>query len=605
MTTAELKNSTPEFKQDRHLIAGRYHTHTRIGHGRLGEIFAAIDKGYEELGVEQQVAIQVIPDSVARDNQLFNKINSGYAILRAAAHPNIVDFLHFGRDAKFGFLVMELLDGLSLRSVLDGAEVLALDEAKPVIRGVGEALRLLHAKNMVHGNLTTSNVFITEELKVRLLDVLPLNSSETIIHDAATSAPFSRCTFDDDVFALACLTYEMLAGIHPFNYSSFADARSAGLEAEHIASLPDREWNAVRRALSFDDDQRTSSIADFMYDFGVSNVERLRPAMDEPAEQKPNVYLAEEATPPMTRLAVPAQSTAAIAPVVAANSASRNEVWPRKKSPTTRGARLPRLVFLGMLLAGVSGRSFYGQPQEQVLNWIGYIDETFNVGLVERSNRIVEIQTPDPGRSASMDRVAPGNDSTVTAPAAGVTAPLADFETQHSEPELTELDEGIIPVAEQSTDQPAPAYPLYRRDTTGTIDEETIREEDGVLTDTDVEPMRAEPESVLVASVLSVSERDGAARIAAPRSENSATPLLWWTSEHTANAGKDFIFVEQQTVADASFEDNNILLIPLVNDNLPEPQESFYVNFGLRNSQQGRIDRIATVRVDISDDDFP
>jgi hypothetical protein len=204
-----------------------------------------------------------------------------------------------------------------------------------------------------------------------------------------------------------------------------------------------------------------------------------------------------------------------------------------------------------------------------------------------------------------MERVTPVDDSTVTAPAASVTAPLADFETQHSEPELMELDEGIIPVAKQSTDQPAPAYPLYRRDTTGTIDEETIREEDGVLTDTDVEPMRAEPESVLVASVLSVSERDGAARIAAPRSESSATPLLWWTSEHTANAGKDFIFVEQQTVADASFEDNNILLIPLVNDNLPEPQESFYVNFGLRNSQQGRIDRIATVRVDISDDDFP
>ncbi len=605
MTTAELKNSTPELKQDRHLIAGRYHTHTRIGHGRLGEIFAAIDKGYEELGVEQNVAIQVIPDSVARNNQLFNKINSGYAVLRAAAHPNIVNFLHFGRDDKFGFLVMELLDGLSLRSVLDSAEVLPLDEAKPVIRGVGEALRLLRAKNMVHGNLTTSNVFITEELKVRLLDVLPLDSSETIVHGAATSAPFSRCTFDDDVFALACLTYELLAGKHPFNYSSSAEARLAGLEAERIDSLTDREWNALRRALSFDDDQQTSSIAEFMRDFGVSGVERLQPAMDEPAEQETIVYQAEETTPPMTRLAVPAQSTATIAPVVAANSASRNEDWPPIERPTSRGARLPRLVFLGMLLAGVSAWSFYGQPQEQVVNWIGYIDETFDVGLVERSNEIIDIPTPGADRSVATERVAPVDNPAVTAPAAGVTETLADLEPQHSEPELTETDEGIIVVAEQPTEQPAPAYPLNRRDSAGTIDEVMIREEDNVLAETDVDPMPAEPELSLIPNVLSVSERDGAVRIAPPRSENSAMPLLWWTSEHTANADEDFIFVEQQTVADASIEDNNILLISLVNDNLPESQESFYVNFGLRNSQQGRIERIATVRVDISDDDFP
>ena len=224
MTKAKLKSNTRTSEEDRHLIAGRYRTFSRIGHGRLGEIFAATDESYEEPAVEQHLAIQVIPESVVSNNRLFNKLNLGYTELMASAHPNIVDYRHFGRYGKFGFLVMELLDGASLRLVLDDAETLPLEEVRPVIRGVGEALRLLHAKDMVHGNLTTRNVLITEQLEVRLLDVLPLDPAEAIVRGIATSDPFSRCTVEDDVFGLACLAYEMLAGKHPFNHSSATEA---------------------------------------------------------------------------------------------------------------------------------------------------------------------------------------------------------------------------------------------------------------------------------------------------------------------------------------------------------------------------------------------
>jgi len=605
MTTEELKNSTPTFHTDRHLIAGRYRTHTRIGRGRLGEIFAAIDEGYEELGVEQHLAIQIIPESVVRNNKLFNKINLGYTLLRAGAHPNIVNYLHFGRDAKFGFLVMELLAGLSLRMVLDDAEMLALDEVKRVIRGVGDALRLLHAKDMVHGNLTTRNVFITEELEVRLLDVLPLDSAEAIIRGTAMSEPFSRCTVEDDVIGLACLAYEMLAGKHPFNFSPPAEARLTGLEADRIESLTDCEWSALRRALSFDREQRTSSIADFMRDFGIRGTERLRPTVDQPAKHESIAYPAVEEGPPMTQRAVPAQSTATAAPVAAVDSISWNENRPPNARLIHKGARPLRAVLLGMLLAGVSAWSFYGQPQEQIVKLIGYIDESMNVGLTKRSDGIVEISTPDPGRSVSTDRVDAVDHPAATAPAATVEATLAELEEKRSEPERAAIIEGTVAALAQPTDQPAPADPPKSGDTTGTGDEETNRMADEVSADTDADPYQPKPELGFTESVVSVSERDGAARIAPLRTESLATPLIWWTSEHTANADKDFISVEQQTMADVSIEGSNMLYIPLVNDNLPEPPESFFVNLGLRDTQQGKIERIATVRVDIIDDDLP
>ncbi|MBU2676221.1 MAG: protein kinase [Gammaproteobacteria bacterium] len=599
MTTAKLENSAPTSHSDRHLIAGRYRTHTRIGHGRLGEIFTATDEGYEELGVEQRLAIQVIPESVVRNNRLFNKINLGYTILRAAAHPSIVNFLQFGRDGKFGFVVMELLDGLSLRLVLDDAEMLTLDETKPVIRGVGEALQLLHAKDMVHGGLTTKAVFITEELEVRLLDVLPLDSAEPIIRGATTSDPFSRCTVEDDVFDLACLAYEMLTGKHPFNYSSPAEARLAGLEAERIVSLTDYEWSALRRALSFEREQRTSSIADFMREFDIRGTERLRPTVDQPPRHEPIAYPAVAEAAPLTRPGVPAQSAATV------DSVPRYENRPPKARPSPKRARPLRTTFLGMLLAGLSAWSIYGEPQESIVNLISYVDESMNVGLTGRHDEVVKISTPDPARSVSTDRLALVDHPAATAPAATDEVMPADLEAKRSEPEHTATTEGVVAVLAQPTDRPAPAAPPKGGNTTDTGDEATNRTADEVSADTNAAPMQTESELGFVESIVSVSERDGAARIAALRTQNSATPLIWWTSEHTANADQDFISVEQQTLADVSIEDSNMLYVSLVNDNLPEPPESFFISLGFRNTQQGQIERIATVRVDIIDDDLP
>ena len=187
MTAAEFDNATSASRPDRRRIAGRYRLQNRIGHGRLGDVFSAIDENYEALGVQQYVAIQIVPDVVARNDKLFNKLKAGYETLRAAAHPSIVDYRSFDRDGKFVYLVMELLDGASLRAVLDQAETLPPDEVRPVLRAVGEALQLLHAGDLVHGNVTAGNVFVTDDLEVRLLDVVPLGAADSLFHGAAMS----------------------------------------------------------------------------------------------------------------------------------------------------------------------------------------------------------------------------------------------------------------------------------------------------------------------------------------------------------------------------------------------------------------------------------
>ncbi len=566
MTTAKLENNAHRSEEDRHLIAGRYRTLDRIGHGRLGEIFAATDGCYEEIGVEQHLAIQIIPESVVRNNKLFNKLNLGYSKLRASTHPNIVDFMHFGRDGKFGYLTMELLDGASLRLVLDGGETLPLDEVRPVIRGVGEALRFLHAKDVFHGNLTTRNVFITDEFEVRLLDVLPVDPAEALVRSIATSDSFGRCTVEDDVFGLACLAYEMLSGKHPFNYSSPAEARLAGLEAKRIDSLPDREWEALRLALSFDDQQKMSSVADFMREFGIQGTERIRPSVEQPATQEPVAYSAMEEASPINQPAAPGQTNATAVRVAAVDSVSVIQNRPSNARRVHKGNHPLRAVFLGMLLAGLSAWSYFGQPEEHIVNLISYLDERMDVGLAEQSDGLIEISETEPDRTVLTDRVVP-----VDQPA---DAAQQNPEVQSAEPESAAMIEESVSALEQPTNQSAPAA-------------------------------ATEPELVVAEFVVSVSEGDGAARITTLRTEMFDTPLIWWTSEHTANADEDYISINQKTMAGASFDESSMLHIPLVDDSLSEPRESFFVNIGRLVTQQGQIERIAVVRVDIIDDDLP
>ena len=102
-------------------IGDRYSPTSRIGRGRLGEIYAAHDAAGRDIGVERQVALQRIDDRVVAERRFVDELESGYALLRAGAHPNVVKTLDFFRDGKSYYLVMELLEGISLRSVLDDA----------------------------------------------------------------------------------------------------------------------------------------------------------------------------------------------------------------------------------------------------------------------------------------------------------------------------------------------------------------------------------------------------------------------------------------------------------------------------------------------------
>lgn len=591
MALAHRENSTPNFDTDQKLVAGRFRLHDRIGRGRLGDIFAATDTGPEDCGIGKRIAIQVIPEEIVRNNRLFNQLNVGYSTLRTAAHPNIVDYRQYGRDGKCGFLVMEHLAGVSLRYLLDDAGPLPLDEVKPLVCAIGDALKLLHDNDMLHGNVTARNVFITETLDVRLLDVVPLGAEQAAIPGGAGGL-FSRCSAANDLIGLASLAFEMLTGKHPFDNRSPVEAGPAGLGVERIPSLSDREWHALSGALSFDHEGHLLSIDEFLAKFG-SGTSRLQPSVDEPERHEPPDR-PEYDPPPVATPAPPPQ-----APAVAADPIVTTDDRPPHARPAGTKTRMRPLLLL-MLLAALAAWYQFGQPRAQLERLLDYGDENLATGPARSGDRQPVVATPNivPPVTSEQDDA---DDSSAKITVEETATDDADLSAAPPMPAPSGTDTAAA--QEPPTDSADSADAAKNEISDHGIDMTLTPAADSNPAETAIVPSPVASDDIPATPPVSVSERDGAVLVSLPRAGYSTSSLIWWTSEHTATADEDFIHLEAQLVSGSQSEDATVVHVPLVNDGLPEPPESFFVSLGFRDPGDGHIERIATVRVDILDDD--
>jgi len=560
MTTVELGHQPQTNPMGRQRVAGCYRLLARIGHGRLGDIFEAVDEGHHDLGVEYRVAVQLLPDRVPRNNGLFNKLNLGYTVLRNAPHPNIVRILDFDRDEQFGYLVMEYLDGASLRLILDNSGTLSLDEVLPVIRAVGDALQFLHANSVVHGRLNAENVFITDNLEIRLLDVVPLDSTTTIFRGVASGDPFSRCEIAEDLYSLACLAYEMLAGKHPFNFHPLDEARHAGLEPARIDSLSEKQWDALRRAMSPDPEQQVPEIKEFLRDFEIKGTERLQRDEDTTATPHPpkssNGGSIPVATTPATRTG----------PVV-----RQRDALEVSRAKGKRARRIPSPILM-LALAGLGAWHFFGQPHDDVIALIDYVEASIAARSLPRDDVGLTIIPSDLGQAAAVEMETASDVSVDATQTADVSEAETPAESVAAEADASPSNE------ENAIDELSPASAIEASS-------------------------RPETRTTLIRSVVYVSERDGAARIATRHPGNTAAQLFWWTGDHTAVAEYDYIPIVEPVEAFTSGEEAETVHIPLVNDSMPEPVETFYVYLGQFDAQSEQLEPVLRVRVEINDDD--
>ena len=264
-------------------ILGRYSIRGDLGQGGMGVVYRCYD---ETGGVD--VALKAIPPELSHNSVEMEEIRENYKLLMDAdlSHPHIATLRNLERDADSGdyYLIMQCAPGIDLRRFrrAHGKQGrLPFQQVIPIVRKVAEALDHAHSRRIIHRDIKPSNVMVAADGNVKVLDfglASQIHTSLTrlshVRYGTSGTGPYmapeqwrgQRQDQATDQYALAVMTYELLAGRCPFENQDVTILREAVLneEPEPVPGLDSARWSILRRALSKERDARFGTCADFV-----------------------------------------------------------------------------------------------------------------------------------------------------------------------------------------------------------------------------------------------------------------------------------------------------------------------------------------------------
>lgn len=295
MNTESLLNGLNEAEPTQELTVGsiiknRFVLQQLMGVGGMGMVFKATDlRKIEAQDKEPFVALKVLNQDFKTNPMALVSLQRETKRAQTLSHPNIIKVFDFDRDGGHVFMSMEYLEGNPLsRLIKEHPEGLGFKQAWPLIHAMADALRHAHKKNIVHSDFKPGNVFIDVNGEVRVLDfgiACAIGRSDKDHQDATVFNARSLGAFTpsyasleqlhnsdpdqrDDIYALACVSYELLTGKHPYGRLSAEKAQEVNLEVKPVAQLSRRQWKGLQKALAFEQEKRTATIDQFIAALG-------------------------------------------------------------------------------------------------------------------------------------------------------------------------------------------------------------------------------------------------------------------------------------------------------------------------------------------------
>jgi serine/threonine protein kinase len=267
------------------IINNRFVLEQRLGEGGMGVVFKARDIRKEEAQDRNPyVAIKFLSQEFRRHPEALVALQRETRRAQVLAHPNVVTVYDFDRDGTLIYMTMEYLEGEPLdRYIARHPQGVRFKEAWPIIEGCSRALAYAHEQDVIHADFKPGNVFVSGQKRVKVLDfgIARAMHAHTVDgqgtrFDAGslgglTPAYASPEMFlgdqpdpRDDVYALACVSYELLTGRHPFNGVSAVKAAHDGMQVKRTPGMGRRQHRALVRGLAFRQSDRSSSVEAFL-----------------------------------------------------------------------------------------------------------------------------------------------------------------------------------------------------------------------------------------------------------------------------------------------------------------------------------------------------
>jgi eukaryotic-like serine/threonine-protein kinase len=266
------------------VLADRYEIDSILGEGGMARVYRGTDN---VLG--RTVAVKVLASQYARDETSVTRFRREAQSAASLNHPNVVSVYDTGSDDGVHWIVMEYLEGRTLREVIDEDGPLSPEHAAKVARDVSLALATAHEKGLVHRDVKPANIMITPSGETKVMDFgiaravtstgdPTLTKTGFVMGTAAYLSPEQAegkpVDARSDIYSLGCVVYEMLTAQPPFDGDS-----PVAVAGKHLSEEPEpisqvnpavpREVEAViARAMRKDPGERYQDAREMADDLG-------------------------------------------------------------------------------------------------------------------------------------------------------------------------------------------------------------------------------------------------------------------------------------------------------------------------------------------------
>lgn len=286
------------------LLGGRYELDGLIGSGGMAEVYHARD-----LRLDRSVAVKMLRQDLARDHTFQTRFRREAQSAASLNHPSIIAVYDTGEDTlddvEIPFIVMEHVEGRTLKELLDDDRRLLPERCAEIIDGVLRALEYSHRNGIVHRDIKPANVMLTQQADTKVMDFgiaratdenqATMTQTSQVIGTAQYLSPEQargeRVDARSDIYSTGCVLYELLTGHPPFSGDSpvsiaYQHVREDPVPpGEEDSEIPEWLDEVVLRSMTKDREQRYQSAGEMREDIqrGLQGMQTAASTMAVPA----------------------------------------------------------------------------------------------------------------------------------------------------------------------------------------------------------------------------------------------------------------------------------------------------------------------------------